>query len=232
MTGGALVPGAAGFLGRHLVAALLAQGRPVVAFCRNPGALADLRHPGLRVGLGDLRNPRDYSPLLAPGLSVFHLAGVRSHPRARAREMAEVNAEATLALARQAGEAGAARFVNVASALIYGPSRDRARTERDSLDNAVGVYARSKAQAVLGLRELAWQGLPAVTVCPTLVFGPDHPSRPNRITSEIRRLLRGGVRVLVAGGRNPRNLVFVDDVIQGLLAAESLGVVGEESLLG
>jgi dihydroflavonol-4-reductase len=163
---------------------------------------------------------------------VFHLAALRNHPKARARELEEINVGATLALARRAGEAGVARFVNVATALVYGPSQDGMRTEADSLEGAFGVYARSKAKAVREIRALARAGLPAVTVCPTLVFGPDHPSRPNRITSEIRRLLRGGPRVLVAGGRPPRNLVFVDDVVHGLLAAERSGAVGEEYLLG
>jgi dihydroflavonol-4-reductase len=214
-----------------LVAALLATGRPVVALCRSPAGLNDLRRPALRVATGDLRDPASYLSLLAEVTSVFHLAAARNHPRVRAREMEEVNVAATLALARRMGEAGA-RFVHVSTALIYGPARGAARTEADSLDGAFGVYLRSKAKAVLEIRKLAREGLPAVTICPTLVFGPDHPSRPNRITSEIRRLLHGGPRVLVSGGRNPRNLVFVEDVVQGLLAAEKLGAVGEEYLLG
>lgn len=146
--------------------------------------------------------------------------------------MEEVNVKATLALVRQAGEQGIARFIHVSTALIYGPSQGAAKTEADLLEDSPSLYVRSKAKAVVEIRQLARQGLPAVTVCPTLVFGPDHPSNPNRITSEIRRLLWGGTRILVGGGRNPRNLVFVDDVIQGLLAAEHLGEVGEEYLLG
>lgn len=203
-----------------------------MALCRNPPGLNDLRHPALRIATGDLRDPASYLPLLAGITSVFHLAAARNQPRVRAREMEEVNVTATLALARRAGEAGAARFVHVSTALIYGPTQGAARTEADSLEEASGAYLGSKAKAVLEIRKLAQEGLPAVTVCPTLVFGPDHPSRPNRITSEIRRLLRRGAQVLVGGGRNPRNLVFVDDVVQGLLAAEKLGAVGEEYLLG
>jgi dihydroflavonol-4-reductase len=244
-----VVTGASGFLGRHLVAALLAQGRSVVACCRQPEMLAgfwagsgtglgdgpgaDLRHPGLRVAAGDLREPASYTPFLTPGASVFHLAGLRHHPHVRVRELEEVNVEATLTLARRAGERGVARFVHVATALLYGPAREgQARTEKDALDPAASAYVRSKVEAVRGLRELAREGLPAVTVCPTIVFGPDHPSHPNRVTAEIRRLLRGGPRVWLAGGRQPRNLVFVEDVVRGLLAAEERGAVGEEYLLG
>lgn len=225
-----MVTGASGFLGRPLVIALLAAGRPVVALCRNPAGLEDLRHPALRIVTGGLG---DGFSLLSEVTSVFHLAAARNHPRVRAQEMEEVNVAATLSLARRAGEAGVARFIHVATALIYGPARNGVpRTESSPLEEGFGAYLGSKAAAVLEIRKLAREGLPAVTLCPALVFGPDHPSHPNRITSEIRRLLRGGSKVLVGGGRNPRNLVFVDDVVQGLLAAERLGGIGEEYLLG
>jgi len=203
----------------------------VTALCRRPENLSDLSHPVLRIAIGDVRDPASYVPLLPRDGSVFHLASVRNH-RARIREMQEVNVDATLALARQAGERGTARFVHVATALIYGPADGRkARTEGDDLGGAFGDYARSKAAAVQGLRGLARVGLPAVTVCPSIVFGPDHPSHPNRVTSEIRRLLEGGPRIRIGGGRQVRNLVFVEDVIRGLLAAEARGGAGEEYLL-
>jgi dihydroflavonol-4-reductase len=228
-----LVTGASGFLGRPLVAALLAQGRSVVALCREPGAWAGEIHPNLRVAAGDLREPDSYAPLLAPGASVFHLAGLRSQPRVRVRELEEVNVGATLALARRTGEVGIARFVYVSSALVYGPADGgSARTEQDDFDPAPSPYVRSKIEAMRGIRELSREGLPAVTVCPTIVFGPDHSSHPNRVTSEIRRLLKGGPRIRLAGGRQLRNLVFVDDVVHGMLAAEERGAVGEEYLLG
>ena len=207
-----------------------------MALCRRPDDLADLAgqgRPALRVAAGDLRDPGSWASLLPRGGSVFHLAGLRNHPRTRLREMEEVNVEATLALARQAGEQGVSRFVHVATAVIYGPSAGgRARTETDRFDGAFTAYARTKAEAVDGIRALARQGLPAVTVCPSIVFGPDHPSHPNRVTAEIRRLLKGGPPLWVAGGRQVRNLVFVEDVVRGLLAAEERGGVGEEYLLG
>jgi nucleoside-diphosphate-sugar epimerase len=229
----ALVTGASGFLGRRLVAALLAQGRSVVALCRQPEALSDLRHPGLHVTAGDLRDPLAYRPFLAPGVSLFHLAGLRSRPGVRFQDLEKVNVESTLDLARQAGDRGAARILHVATALIYGAADgERARSEADDLDPAPSAYVRSKVEAMRGLRKLARQGLPVVTACPTIVFGPDHPSHPNRVTAEIRRLSKGGPRIWLAGGGQQRDLVFVDDVIGGLLAAEERGREGEEYLLG
>lgn len=233
LTGEVLVTGASGFLGRALIPVLLAQGRSVVALCRNPESLTDLRHPSLRIVAGDLHRPSSFAGLPPPGGSVFHLAAVRNHPKSSIREMAEINVGATLALARQAGERGIAKFVHVATALIYGPSEDGGtRSEADGHDRAGSDYVLSKAVAVERLRALAREGFPAVIVCPSIVFGPDHPSHPNRVTSEIRRLLRGGPRIFLAGGRQVRNLVHVEGVVRGLLAAEERGAVGEEYLLG
>lgn len=225
----AVVTGASGFLGRHLVRALLDEGREVVALCRNSTALAamtalaGLRHPSLRIASGDLRDPDSYSPWLAAGASVFHLAAVRNHPRVRVREMEEVNVRATAELARRSLEAGVGRFIQVSTVLAHGPS------DGSSGGGPLGAYADSKARGDREVRRLATEGLPAVIVCPAIVFGPDHPSHPNRITSEIRRLLRQRV---VAGGRQARTLVYVDDVVRGLLAAERRGAVGEEYVLG
>ena len=222
-----LVTGASGFLGRHLVPVLLDAGREVVALCRDPTALAGFRDPALRrlqIVPGDLLDPASYSSWLSAGVSVFHLAAVRNHPRVRAREMEEVNVRATAELARRSLEAGARRFVHVSTALIRGPS--------DGDGVPFGAYMETKARAVQEVRRLAAEGLQAVIVCPAIVFGPDHPSHPNRITSEIRRLLRQRVVRVVAGGRQVRNLVHVDDVVRGLLAAERRGAVGEEYVLG
>lgn len=213
----ALVTGASGFLGRHLVQALLQSGCPVVALCRESSALADLNHPNLRILSGDVREPASYLPGLAAGTSVFHLAAVRNHPRARVREMEEVNVLATAELARRSLEAGVGRFVQVSTVLASG---------------SLGAYAESKARGDREVHRLAAEGLPAVVVRPAIVFGPDHPTHPNRITSEIRRLLRQRVIRVVAGGRQARSLVYVDDVVRGLLAAERSGTVGEEYVLG
>jgi nucleoside-diphosphate-sugar epimerase len=240
VSGPALVTGASGFLGRPLVAALLAAGRPVTALCRRPDDLAFLASAGrLRIVQGDLRDPSAWKPLLAPGLAVFHLAAARSLPGVTARELEEVNVGATLALARAAAEAGVARYVHVATALIYGPaSEGRPRTEEDELQDRPGeashfsTYVRTRAAAVRAVRELARAGLRAVTVCPAVIYGPDAPGHPNRVTSEIRRLLRTRAEVRIGGGEALRDLVHVDDVVRGLLLAEERAAPGDELILG
>lgn len=233
MSGRALVTGASGFLGRPLVAALLAQGREVVALCRRPQALADLAPRRLELRAGDVVDERSWGDALGRGTTVFHLASARPHPRQLAARLAAVNTAATLALARASAERGVGRFIHVASALAFGPANSAPRREQDGLAPAPGdAYAESRAAAISGLAPLAAAGLHVVTLCPAVTYGPDHPAHPNRVTGEIRRLLRTRIELLPAGGAPRRDLVFRDDVLGAMLAAEARGAPGEIFLLG
>jgi nucleoside-diphosphate-sugar epimerase len=233
MSGRALVTGASGFLGRPLVTALLGQGREVVALCRRPQALADLAPRRLELRAGDVVDESSWRDALTPGTTVFHLASARPHPRQRAARLTAVNTGATLALARASAERGVARFIHVASALVFGPANPHPRREQDGLAPAPGdLYAESRAAAIAGLQSLAAGGLHALTLCPAVTYGPDHPAHPNRVTTEIRRLLKTRIELLPAGGAPPRDLVFRDDLVAALLAAEERGAPGEIFLLG
>ncbi|MBI3940947.1 MAG: NAD-dependent epimerase/dehydratase family protein [Acidobacteria bacterium] len=228
-----VVTGASGFIGRHLVCALLRQDRQVVALCRNPGDLQDLDHPRLKIISADLEQPLSYIRYLGPATSVFHLAAVRSFPGANPDRMYRINQLACLELGRACLQATVARFVYVSSAVVFGPSDARPNSEQDSLDRATShCYIRSRVQALIELRKLFDEGLNLITVCPTIVFGPDHPSHPNRITNYLRRLVRFRLEILIAGGRQRRNLVYVHDVVRGILLAETFGNLGEEYILG
>jgi nucleoside-diphosphate-sugar epimerase len=235
--GPALVTGASGFIGRHLVRALLAQNRPVFAFCRQPGDLRGEENPLLKVVAGDLAEPRSYEPLLSATGTIFHLAGVRagfrSAPGSPDSLSRRINVDATLALGRGATAAGTGRFVYVSSALVFGPSGDKPRTEDDGYcRDALDAYVRSRVEALEAMEKLVEDGLPLVTVCPTIVFGPDHPSHPNRVTNYVRGLLRSRADFVIDGGQARRSVVYVTDVVRGILLAERLGAVGDGYILG
>ncbi len=232
--GPTLVTGASGFIGRHLVRALLRQNRPVLALCRHPGSTRDLEHPLLEVITGVLEEPHVYAPHLNDQLTVFHLAAVRNLAGASSETFRRINETACVELGRASAQARVAKFVYVSTALVFGPSDGRCVTEdngycREMMENS---YIRSRVQAIEGMRNLVGHGLRLVTVCPTIVFGPDDPSHPNRVTTHLRRALRSGVGVVVGGGHQRRNLVHVGDLVRGVLLAERSGDVGEEYILG
>jgi dihydroflavonol-4-reductase len=126
-----------------------------------------------------------------------------------------------------------ARFVHVSTALVFGPASGRPRREQDGYIPApADPYVASRIAAAEALRSLVPRGLPLVIVSPSVVFGPDHPSHPNRVTSHLRTLLRRRLAVLVSGGCQRRSLAFVDNVVRALLAAESELAPGEEVIAG
>jgi len=216
------------------VNALLHDERTVIALCRQPRHVADLRHRLLNVVAGDLEDPPSYASYLAGAATVFHLAGIRGAPGTSARAMRWLNVEATLALGRAAVATGVRRFVYVSSALIFGPSGAQPVSEAAGYcpASAATSYITSRVQGLEALRTLIGDGLPLVTVCPTIIFGPDHPTHPNRVTRQVRRLLQSGADVVIGGGHQRRTLVGVDDVVRGLVVAEGLGRIGEAYILG
>ena len=230
----AVVTGACGFMGRHLVSALLREGRQVFALARHPDELSDLRDPLLRVIGCPRLDPGLVAGHVPRGASLFHLASVRSGTTRSNRKMTEINELATVALARAAARLPIGRFVYVSTALVFGASHGEKRTETDQVVEAAATnsYLRTKVRAHLALRQLARDGLPLVTVCPAIVFGPDHPTHPNRLTSYMRRLTRWPVAPWVAGGGHQRTLAYIDDVVAGILRAEYLGSLGGEYILG
>jgi nucleoside-diphosphate-sugar epimerase len=210
-----VVTGASGFIGRPLVTALLGAGREVIALTRDARRIE--QRPGLRVietGYGTFDLPA--------GCTIVHLAAVRNAPGTRASDLAEANVALTGRLGRAAVAARAARFINIATALVLGSSRtplDETAPLAETGDPYADPYVASK---IAGIRALeAIDGLPLVTLLPAIVYGPDHPAARNRVTAHMRRVLARPWRVAVGGEAQPRNLVFVGDVVAAIRQAEN-----------
>jgi nucleoside-diphosphate-sugar epimerase len=230
----AFITGASGFIGRHLVRALLMQERRVVALCRHPTDLEELAHPLLEVIIGHIEDTQTLTPYLNNEVAIFHLAAARAIPGTPQGLFTRVNEVATLELGRAAINADVSKFVHVSTALTFGPSRGKSVGENSTWDwhSIDSSYVRTRTRAQKEMMKLVVQGLPLVVVCPTLVFGPDHPSHPNQITQQIRRLIRTRLDIVIGGGNKYRNLVYIDDVIRGTLLAEAKDHIGEEFILG
>jgi nucleoside-diphosphate-sugar epimerase len=229
LLGTAFVTGSAGFIGRHLLRALISQGREIIALCRQPGELDEFDTPSLRVVVGTLEDLSSYSQELKGVSTIFHLAAKRPHPGIPLADFMMTNVDATLALARISRNAGIKLFINVSTALIFGSTSKNENPDlRDlSIDKYYNHYLYSRSKAQVELEQMAEDGLPLITVFPSIVFGPDTPDHPNRITDQIRRLLLTRVDVVLAGGFHRRNLVYVIDIVDGLLLAERVGQIGD-----
>lgn len=166
-----LVTGATGFLGRAVVAQLIASGRSVRAAVRQdagPGAVA----------VGDLSADTDWSAALTGVDSVVHCAA-RAHVLNDTSDnpltaFRAVNTEATVALAQQAVAAGVRRFIFISSIGVNGAETHGTPFRHDDTPHPHSPYAVSKHEAELALHAIAAEtGLEVVVIRPPLITGPD-----------------------------------------------------------
>ncbi|HEV7526499.1 MAG TPA: NAD(P)-dependent oxidoreductase [Acidimicrobiia bacterium] len=220
-----VVTGAAGWLGQNLVRALAAQpGRNRIrCLVHEPGdaALLEVIDPRIEVVAGDVRDPSVIDELFesVKGASVIHSAAV-IHPARQVRELFDVNVGGTQLVLDRARRVGAARFVHVSSNSPFGANRTSDdRFDEDSPFSPYMAYGRSKLEAEqLVSRSFDRGDLATVIVRPPWFYGPFQPERQTQWFAAIRR----GRFPLVGPGTQRRSMVYTDNLVQGVLLAESV----------
>ncbi len=222
-----LVTGGAGFIGSHIVEALVADGASVRVFDNlATGHRENLDGVKGRVSLieADIRDTDALATAMRGVEFVFHEAAMVSVPLSceKPRECHEVNATGTLNVLLAAREAGVRRVVMASTAAAYGnnpelPKREGMRPEPESpygLTKVTGeYYLRSFAQ-LYGLQTLALRYFN--------VYGPrqDPKSMYSGVISKfVEVLTAGGTPTVFGDGRQTRDFVFVKDVVQANLKA-------------
>jgi UDP-glucose 4-epimerase len=231
-----LVTGGAGFIGSHLVEALLARGHTVRVLDNfSTGRRANLAHLreciDLRVGdLADLEAVR----AAARGVEVvFHQGALASVPRSVADPAAthQACATGTLHVLTAAREAGARRIVYAASSSAYGASARLPKHETDpTLPLSPYAVAKLAGEQYCAAFTHVY-GLETVRLRYFNVFGPRQPpDSPYAavIPLFMQALLEGRPPTIHGDGQQSRDFTFIDDVVQAnLLAAEAPGVAGK-----
>ena len=225
-----LVTGATGFVGRAVVAALLAQGREVRVLARRPQHRA-LQGLAVEVVRGDLTDPASLHRAVSGCSRLFHVAADYRLWVPDPSSMYAINVEGTRSLLQAALEAGLERVVYTSTVGTLGnPGDGSPGTEETpvSLSDMVGHYKKSKFLAEQVALEYAGQGLPLVVVNPSTPVGA-WDVRPTPTGQMLVDFLRGKMPAFLDSGLN---LIHVRDVAQGHLGAEVRGRVGEKYILG
>lgn len=231
-----LVTGSTGFIGAHLCRALISKGCQVRAFHRASSARRLLDGLPVEHAIGDLTRPETLQAALAGMDVVFHTAallGGREEPG----KMYAVTVEGTRFLIQAALQAGIKRMVHTSSVAALGvPERIQFNVADQALLNENHTwnyrpdywpYGYAKYLAELEIQKAITQGLDAVIVNPALVIGAGDIYRQN--SSIIVQVARQRLPALIDGGIN---LVHIDDVVAGHLAALERGRCGERYILG
>lgn len=223
------VTGASGQVGSALVKALCQQGHQVQVLLR-PGAW----HPaldGLEISVwrGELLRAGDIARAMAGAEQVFHVAGMISYHPHDAWQMQQVNVHATALMVASALHHRVQRFVHTSStaALGYCFSPQQRLNEDQALDRRFfGMpYLKTKADAEAEVLRGVAQGLDAVVVNPSTIFGPgDTKMNTGKLFDQLQR----GGRVAPPGGTA---VVSLPKVIEGHLLAHSTGQTGQRYIL-
>ena len=197
----AVVTGAGGFIGSHLVDALIERGWPTLALVRyvssgSVGFLGDRQDdPLLTIARGDVRDSDCLVPHLRDGDVVFHLAAHISIPYSyeAPRDVIEANVFGTLNVLEACRGAKIHRLVHTSTSEVYGTARYVPIDEKHPI-NTQSPYAASKHAAdKLVQSYVCAYGIPAVTVRPFNTFGPRQSpgGRPPRQSSSRRWQIGG-----------------------------------------
>ena len=224
-----LVTGANGLLGRHLVAALQERGERVRALVLPTEGATWLQQRGVAVHVGDIRFPETLREPLRGVQGAFHLAALMGVWRPLADYRA-VNVAGTENVCRAALAAGVSRLVHVSSAMVYRLWVGQPVGEVATLRPLREPYAMSKAEGdTVVQRMIVRDRLPAIIVRPGTMLGPGDRLNFERVADR----LRAGRAIVIGSGRNALPLVYVTDVVQGLLRAfDRDGALGQAYNIG
>lgn len=222
-----LVTGGAGFIGSHLVRALLEQGGFVRVLDNfSTGKRENLLGVDAEIVEGDLRDTDCLYRAVADIDIVFHEAAFVSVPQSMLDPLPcfEINQRGTEFLLEAARKAGVGRVVLASSAAVYGDSQDLPLMEETVL-YPQSPYAVSKRvdelYAQLYTRSF---GLDVVALRYFNVYGPRQ--RPDSMYAAAvpiftRRLLDGKPVTIYGDGGQTRDLVYVGDVVRANIAAST-----------
>ena len=227
-----VVTGGAGFMGRHLVRALLDRGKDVAIVDNLSTSLSDPLPEDAELHRVDIRRPAELAAAFTGADLIFHTAANASGTVSveDPRFDFETNAVGTFNVLEAAWNAGVKRVVYTSSASVYGIPQSPPMTEQHPTKPFM-PYGTSKLMGELAGR--AWyfsRGLPVVAIRPLGVYGPGENFQSALV--EVSRYLRwhlNGLPIRVVGDPDgkTRDFVHVSDVVQAQLVLADRGVLGE-----
>ncbi len=219
-----LITGGTGFLGRHLISHLLAEGYELRLIVRQPGRVEWLNAKPVEIVQGDIRNLPDVHAASADCRFVIHAA---AHFRFWGSPdlFHDVNVLGTGNVAKAALAHAVEKVVHISAIAVIGDPPSDGFIDESTVCHPKDEYQRSKRQAELNLLELArTQGLPAVVLRPGAFYGPYGRYGFNRLFVEDP--LRG-IRIMIKHGHHKTFPVYVPDVASAVSKALKKGTPGE-----
>lgn len=222
-----LITGATGFIGGHLVEALLKERHEVKALVRQKSDASQLEARGVVVAIGDITDATSVKNAVQGCDRVYHLAGKTTKDRLTKELYRTHNIEGTTNVAEAALHTGVQRMVYSSSVGVYGTARPHPIDE-ETEPRPDSYYRESKLGGEkAALRLYRERGLPIVIARVGSVYGPGSCNWLDL----ARKILEGSFRI-IGSGENYDHFAYVDDIVHGLQqCAETSGVEGRTYIL-
>lgn len=208
----AFVTGGTGFIGSHLVEALIKSNKYKEVRClvRNSERwLSGLKYKRIR---GDLNDLKAMGNGLKDADVLFHVAGVVKAPTKK--EFTIANVDATEDLLRLAHKNGVKNMVVLSSLAAAGPSSGDPKTEDDSM-HPVSMYGVSKKEMEERIKKINLEQGSIKIIRPPAVYGP----REDQILSFFKACSLGVCPIIGNGVKPEVSLIYVSDLVEGILKA-------------
>jgi NAD dependent epimerase/dehydratase len=237
-----LVSGADGFIGSHLVEALVDKGAHVRALvCYNSfnsygwlDTLSEETLSKIEVVSGDIRDNIFISEITKGVDYVYHLAALIAIPYSyqAPKSYIDTNVNGTLNLLQAARENNVQKFIHTSTSEVYGSALYVPIDEKHPLQPQSPYSASKIAADQLALSYYYSFDLPVTIIRPFNTFGPRQSSRA--VIPNIIAQLASGVKSVYLGSLSPtRDFLFVQDTVSGFIAAgEHQGLEGQTINLG
>ena len=225
--------GGTGFIGGRLAAKLRERGDEVVALVRSPDKAAVLRDGGCQLVTGDLSDTAVIRRGLEGADACIHAAAIYKVgiPKKDRQQMYEANVNGTENVLDAAIDAGTGRIVYVSTVGVFGNTKQQVVDEtyqRNESEGFLSCYDETKYRSHQIAKDRIAKGAPIVIAQPGGVYGPgDHSELGNFIDQTRTGKLRAK-----AFPQLGFNLVYIDDVADGILLVLDKGKVGESYVLG
>jgi len=208
-----LVTGATGFIGSHLVEALIHREHHVRCLVRATSDMTWLKGLPVEYIRGDCCDPDSLQAAVKDVEQVFHLAGVTK--AVRAKTFFDVNALGTANLINACLRTGSGvrKFIYVSSQAAAGPAEGGVKKKESDPCRPVSFYGGSKLEGekfVLSRRE----DIPVVILRPCAVYGPRE-----RDLFFFFKMVSKGIKPILGGGEQRVSLCHVEDVVRAILLA-------------
>jgi len=214
-----LITGATGFIGTHLVKALVEKGRDVRCLVRETSNTKKIEACNVALFYGDLLDKQSLEEAVKGIDVIYHLAGeVFSSQKER---YYQVNLGGLNNLLAACLKNSVRKIIHFSSSASVGPNPDRKTPINEGTPcRPIVPYGKSKLEGEYSIKHFSKEhGLPTIIIRPPVVYGPG-VSKSSRVLTFLNLINKGLFRI-VGDGENLISLCYIDNLIHGVLLAEA-----------